>query len=201
MRIKKIQFKNDGYAFCKSKYYSAIDVLRPEEYCFTTGINRLEGEIDSGNWAVSYYLSMYCHRPKDFVLYEHPTVFVDGRLCDIKVLSDYSCYMDNELYPAFSRDMPINELIAKNIINNEDMSLEEIKELFQLSDLRFNRPICQMGNEGIRGMAAVGYSMGKQVYCFPWLSRSRLDYFAYNLIYCIETLKNLNMIVITPIGL
>ena len=102
MKISSIVVKNEGYVHCKSTFYSAQDSLsRYSCYSFSSGINKLIGEIDSGNWAVSYFLSMYKHRPKDFVLFEQPEVFVNNKCVSLNELSEFSCYMD-KLDPLFS---------------------------------------------------------------------------------------------------
>ena len=49
-------------------------------------------------------------------------------------------------------------------------------------------------------MAAIGYSMGKQVCCFPWFSRKRYESYHKNLSWLMEMLENLEMTVILPIG-
>ena len=55
MKISNIGIKNEGYVYCKSCFYSALDGLSNNLcYSFKPGINKLIGEIDSENWAVSY---------------------------------------------------------------------------------------------------------------------------------------------------
>ena len=200
MKIQRIQFRNEGWVYCKSTFYCANDILQPKAYSFKKGIHILKGEIDSGVWAVSYYLSMFSHRAKDFVMDSNFDVLVDNDICDIKTFCDYSCYLDKKLYPYFSQEIPINELIEKYSKNNTGKSAEEIRELFQITEARFNRPVNQMGNEAILGMAAVGYSMGKQVFCFPWMSAERFRSNSICLSRCLDALEKLGMIVIIPVG-
>lgn len=201
MNLNKIQFKNEGWVNCKGRFYSAMDILQPSVYTFEKGVHIKKGEIDSGNWAVSYYLSMYGHRPKDFVLAEKSEILVNDIVCDMKNFSGYSCYMDRRIYPYFSKKTPLNKLIYGNQKTNPGTSVKEVKELFQLTDARFNRSLTQMGNEGILGMAAVGYSMGKEVFCFPWMSAKRFDDNYGYLSFCFDMLEKLGKIVIVPVGL
>lgn len=200
MRIQRIQFSNEGWVYCKATFYCASDILQPKAYSFKNGIHILKGEIDSGNWAVSYYLSMYSHRPKDFVLDGKIDILVDNKKIDIKTFCDYSCYLDKKIYPFFSQNIPINALIEKYSKKNTGKSAEEIRELFQITDARFYRPVNQMGIEAVLGMAAVGYSMGKQVFCFPWMSAERFRSNSICLSRCFDALENLGMIVIVPVG-
>lgn len=99
MKIEQISVLNDGHVYCHSVFYFSQDGLSADlNYCFNSGINRLYGEVDSSVWAVSYLLSMYNCRPKDFILFEKPEVIVNDTVMSLKDLSKYSCYMD-ELYP------------------------------------------------------------------------------------------------------
>ncbi len=67
MKILNITIKNEGYIHCKSAFYSSEDILSLTEYIFTKGINMLNGDIDSGVWAISYLLSMmYKYTPQDY---------------------------------------------------------------------------------------------------------------------------------------
>lgn len=200
MDIQKIEFKNGGYVDCKSAFYSAMNTLGSNTYTFQKGINILKGEIDSRNWAASYYLSMFRCRPQDFILHMKPDIWVDGNSLNLDIFCRYSCYMDSKFYPDFSTDTPLNQLIEENLKNNPEKSAEDVKELFHLSDARFDRPIKIMGIERFLGMAAAGYSMGKQVFCFPWMSAKRFDGVSGYLSVCFDTLKKLGMIAIVPVG-
>ncbi len=108
-----ITIKNDGYVACKSNFYSAQDILSSSECQFSSGINKLQGEIDSGAWAISYLLSMYKYSPDDFVLFETPLIIADDVVMSLEEFSKYSCYMD-KVYPLFNSKMPINKLIEKS---------------------------------------------------------------------------------------
>ena len=83
MKIESINVRNDGYVYCKSGFYHSQDSTDYKtEYIFTTGVNWLIGEIDSGCWAaVSYtHLSNWATARRlykaDYYLNE--TVFTDA---------------------------------------------------------------------------------------------------------------------------
>lgn len=106
MEITCIDTINEGYVHCRSNFYSAFDILSSGAgYHFSVGINKLIGEIDSGVWAISYLLSMYKYRKKDFVLFNQPVVAVNKDPISLNDLSQYTCYMD-ELYSLFSKKAP-----------------------------------------------------------------------------------------------
>jgi hypothetical protein len=200
MKIEEIRVKNNGYVHCHSNFYTSRDSIdQGTEYCFFIGINKMKGEIDSGVWAISYLLSMYTHRPKDFVLFENPDVSINGgRIISLEELSKYSCYMDKS-YPLFASRTPINKLIAKGIKENiMDCQINDIQELFMIDSERFKLPLHAVGNEIFKAMAAIAYSHGKEVFCFPWLSEMRFDYYHENITFVLDTLEKLKKIVVLP---
>lgn len=201
MKIKEISVFNDGYVNCRSAFYSAYDTISKERvYTFRTGVNQLVGEIDSGIWAVSYLLSMYCHRPKDFVLFEQANAQVNGHPVSFKELLSFSCYMDKS-YPLFSSKRSVRKLVDGGIAATKgDCSANDIKDLFCLNSQRFERPLAEVGNEVFRAMAAIAYSYGKQVFCFPWMSQKRFEYYHKNLSGLLEMLDHLEVIAIVPVG-
>ena len=201
MIIERVNIRNYGYVSCKSAFYSAEDGLSEcTQYNFSTGINRLVGEIDSGNWAVSYTMSMYKARPKDFILFEKPEAIVNNEPMSLGELCKFSCYMD-ESYPLFSSKHSIRNLITKGLRNSQvGFTVDELKNMFYLDDQRFERPLTQVGNEIFRSMAAIGVAFGKEIFCFPWLSSRRFHGYHNNLSGLLEILEDLKKIVIVPIG-
>lgn len=202
MKINRIQVQTGGYVSCKSNFYSSEDVLQTgSSYVFVAGVNKLIGEIDSGNWAVSYLLSMYKHRPKDFVAFESSNVLVNNETVSLHELSRYSCYMD-ESYPLFSTKATIRKLIANGLKKYPiNATPDDIKKLFFLDDQRFERPLKCVGNERFRAMAAIGYCHQKEIFCFPWLSDMRFEYYHRNMAYTLELLNNLGKVAIVPVGM
>ncbi len=202
MKIESINVRNDGYVHCKSGFYHSQDSTDYKtEYIFTTGINWLIGEIDSGCWAVSYLLSMYKWRPKDFILFEKPEITVNDTVMSLEELSKYTCYMEEKIYPLYSTKQPIEKLVMHGIKKNKlDYSPEEIRDLFHMDSERFTRPIKAVGHEIFRAMAAIGYVHNKQVFCFPWLSKKRYDAYQLHMPDLMNILESLKMIVIVPRG-
>ena len=202
MKISNISIKNEGYVDCKSCFYSALDGLSNNLcYSFKPGINKLIGEIDSENWAVSYLLSMYVHRPKDFILFERPEVTVNGKIISLNELSEFACYMD-KLYPLFSTSRSVKKQIIRGLKSSKlNCSYDDIKNLFQIDSERFERPLTGVGNEIFKAMAAIGFSYKKEIFCFPWLSSMRFEGYHLNLTYVLQTLEKLEKTVIVPIGI
>ena len=202
MIISNINVQNEGYVYCKSRFYSVQDSLsNNSRYMFSQGINKLVGDIDSGNWAISYLLSMYKNRPKDFILFEQPKVTVNNKLISLNELSEFSCYMD-KLDPLFSANYSVKKLIIKGLERSKlNCSYDDLKNLFQIDGERFEKPLNGVGNEIFKAMAAIGFSYGKQVFCFPWLSNKRFEGFHENLTILLHILGDLKKIVIIPVGI
>lgn len=201
MKIEKIIIENEGYVHCKSCFYASQDGLSEgERYFFTTGVNRLQGEIDSGMWAVSYFLAMYKYKPKDFILFDDAEVIVNDKKMSVADFSKYSCYMDKS-HPLFKSHRSIKRMVMKGIHENKlNCSSDEVRKLFKITPERFERPLSAAGNEIFKAMAAIAYSYNKQVYCFPWLSKRRFDGYHNNMTDLLEILEKLEKIVILPIG-
>ena len=201
MKIDYISVRNEGYAFCRSRFYYSEDILCGNlPYNFSVGVNKLIGEIDSGNWAISYLLSMYKHRPKDFVLFEQPSVTVNDEVLTLDKLSAFSCYMDT-LDPLFFTKDSVKGLIEQGLMHSKlNYTYEDIKKIFCLDDERVGRPLASVGNEVFRAMAAIGFSHDKEIFCFPWLSSRRFENYHQNLTSVLQILAELEKVVIIPVG-
>lgn len=202
MIINNLTIKNEGYVYCKSDFYSAVDILsRDSCFSFSVGVNSLMGEIDSGNWAISYLMSMYTYRSKDFILFGNSEIMVNDELISLRRFNEFSCYMD-KLYPLFSNDICVKELVKQGLeYHKSDFSCDDIKNIFNIDDERFKRPLTETGNEIFKAMAAVSIANNKQVFCFPWLSYSRFQSYHENIKYVLKVLDDLKKIVIVPIGI
>lgn len=202
MGINDIRIKNEGYVFCKSSFYSAQDSLSLDLcYTFSRGTNKLIGEIDSGNWAISYLLSMYKHRPEDFVLFEQPEAVVNNKSVSLNELSAFSCYMD-PLDPLFDPAVSVKDSVIQGLAySKQNDSYDAVKNLFYLDSERFERPLNAAGNEIFRSMAAIGFSYKKEIFCFPWLSDRRFESYHENLTALLRIFENLGKTVILPVGI
>lgn len=200
MEINNINIRNEGYVHCKSSFYSAQDSLSNYScYTFSLGINKLIGDIDSGNWAISYLLSMYKHRPEDFVLFEQPKVLINSQSISLTELSELSCYMD-KLDPLFSTSNSVKKLVVQGLEHSKlNYSYDDIKNIFHIDDERFEQSLAGVGNEIFKAMAAIGFSYKKEIFCFPWLSHKRFECYHENLTVLLKLLENLGKIVILPL--
>ena len=197
--IDKITVKNlSGYILVKSCHYQAQDVCNHERLDLAPGINTLPGEIDSGNWAASYALSMWKDRSKDFLLTQKPYFFINGKEENIKKILPLSCYMDRS-HPLFKTQKTVADLVKIGCNKNHlNFTQEELRNHFEICSERFHRPLSGTGTSMFRCMAAIGVAWDKSLFCFPWLSKVLIDYYGKNLTVAIEQLSQLQKIVILP---
>lgn len=203
MIITEIKINNDAYVHCKSSFYSAQDTLNDTlSYKFSQGINKLLGEIDSGNWAISYLISMYPYLSfkEKKLLFLPANALVNGKMLPLEELSLYSCYLDKK-YPLFSTKKTVRKLVSQGLKKYGSLKTpENIRNTFHINSERFERPLNGVGNEIFRCMAAIGFCHKKQVFCFPWLSKKRFDYYRGNITDVLNVLESLGKIIILPIG-
>lgn len=196
-----ITIKFQGYVMCQSSFYSVQDLVSSEKtYSFTSGINKIEGEIDSGIWAVSYLLSMYNYKKDSFMIFDYPEIFVDNKPVAIDEISEISCYLDKS-YPLFSSKEAVKDLLINGLNHSKVLySIDDVIDMFQLDSERILRPLSGVGNEIYRAMAAIGLAYGKEVFCFPWMSYKRFSGYHNNTAKLLDILKELNKVIILPIG-
>ena len=196
MKIDNVSIELDGYVKCISCFYTVEDVIGTRKvFYFQKGENKLLGSIDSGIFAISYLIGTA--KTKKSVL-DNPVVKINNEVTTFAELYKYSCYIDTS-YPLFASNKSVKSLIIEGLKkSNIKKQYEEIKNLFSLDDERINRPLKACGNEKIRAMAAIGYAFGKQIFCFPWLSKIRYSYFYNHIKYVVDTLTTLGATVIVP---
>lgn len=199
--INKISFSNGAYIHCKSNFYSCVDVLQSYmKFEFSKGVNKLVGEIDSGIFAISYLLSMYRIDVPKSVFDSIPMITVDDSCMELEKFTPVCCYLDQS-YPLFSSSKTVRNQVSKGLKKSGlNYTPDEICDMFKMEKFRFDRPIVATGNEKYKAMAAIGFSHGKEVFCFPWLSRMRYEAFHNHMPHLLDTLEGLGKIVILPVG-
>ena len=79
MNIETLHLKCSGYIECRSKFYTAYDIISKNDgFTFVKGLNMLNDDIDSGIWAASYILSMFCEKREAFVMFDNAIVIVNN---------------------------------------------------------------------------------------------------------------------------
>lgn len=74
--------------------------------------------------------------------------------------------------------LTVKECIAKALaISSKPYSTEQIKAMFSLTDERFERPLSYVSGEIWQISLAIGFSLGKQIFCYPWLNERDIKRF------------------------
>lgn len=80
-------------------------------------------------------------------------------------------YIDPVIYSSFiKRRVTVRQYINHILSKSKSIiSIEEVKNAFNLSENRFNRPLCENGNEILRAIAAIEYAKIKKSFAFHGL--------------------------------
>lgn len=179
---------------CYKDSYKWDEFLHDESFCFERGKTYgILSDISEGGGGVSWLLA-----GRDVIREEEITVF--GRR--------YSAGETVKEGWLVCEGIPgVKKTVAQEIemaLNSSGMglSVDDVVGKFDLSECRMDFKLEHGGWEGWRASAAIGYAMGKQIFCFPWLYTVRLidivlctGYFFYA-----ERLKKEGAIVIIPGG-
>jgi len=200
MEFNKLKIKASGFYVARSSYYLTHGAINDfNEYTIKKGVNVFRGDIDSEGWALSYILSMYNPNSVDFI-FDRICLSIDEANVAIEEIKELSCYLDgnNKL---FSSKASVKDQVKEGLKStNAKCSAEDIRRMFYIDKERFARPIKAVGNEFYKAMAAIGYSYGKEFFCFPWFSVSLYESFHYHLSLLPNILKDLGKTVILPLG-
>ncbi len=193
-----ISFNNSAWIYCKSRYYTCYDAIDESRiFTFETGLNSLIGEIDSGIFAISYILSMGRTSKRAFFA-TAPVVTVDGEEMELSEFSALSCYVD-ESYPLISKRKTVRQMINEGLKKSKlKLTADNIIELFKLSDDRVDRRLNEIGNERFRAMVAICFANNKKVFCFPWMSESKINDFKGHISFVIDLLSKHGAVIILP---
>lgn len=196
--INKIRMENVSGGFeCKLKNYGGMrDTLGHFNYQFKSGVYLIEGECAMGGWALSTILT-----GKDKVF--EGKIFFNEVEVTYKQLEQNSCYVgtDANLKKRFGLvPLTVKEQIEYGISKGLSFSanVEDIRKKFALSEERFNRSMKYVSGERWRASMAIGYALGKKIYCFPWVNSNFLHSHSDNFKLCFDSLKTANAIVIIP---
>lgn len=203
MIIDNISVRCNAHVNCHSGLYStwsSIDcAYEKQAYSLKPGINFFHGEIDTVGWALSYFISMYSKRSKDFYLYE-PEITINGEAVSPEELTKYACYIDLS-YPLFRSKASVHRLIDRGLKkSNLPYDTESVKELFRLDNERFERRLAAVGHERYRAMPAVALCYQKEIYCFPWISSRTFRAVRCQVLFAAKVLAELGKIVVLPVA-
>ena len=195
-----ITIQCSGTVNCRSRFYTTRDIVDESRvYRINSGINKAEGEIDSGIWSVSYLMSMFDFCQQDIEIFE-PRVTLYGKPSTFSEICSLSCYLD-PMYMMFSTEQTVGELIVSALGSGySSYKPEDIRDMFSLDSERFARPVIGTGSDLFRAMAAISFSMGKEIFCFPWMSAVRYELYKESIDSVVKKLEELGKTIVMPLG-
>lgn len=136
-------------------------------------------------------------------------IFINEEEKPMDYLVQRSWYVGTDLYKNKAHGIFFNKYkIKKNTIKEQiefginnvrkDLEFASIQRDFKLSNERINRNIEFVSGERWKASSAIGYANGKKVFCYPWFNSKDIKQFQEQLADTINTLLNLECIVMIP---
>ncbi len=197
--MKRISIRNvSGYFTIHTHFYEINCTCDNYSTDFHQGLNVIYGDIDTNGNAISYTLSMARYNKKDIILFPESQIIVDDVISDFKTIGNNCCFID-EGFPLFCTKKTVRRNIETALRRSKlDCSSKDIKDIFEISNDRYNYSLNQVGNERLRCMAAIGYAYNKQIYCFPWTSEKMIRYYGKNMTGLLDILSIQSKMILLP---
>lgn len=167
-------------------------------YSFHSGAYALTGDIGDGGWAFAYAL---CPMNKEESNVDETRLLLHWNgtqimLHDVEKMSWYIGYYEREKRKIYSVKEEIEEALSKNSLG---YTAKEIKEMFFLTEARFDRPLDAVGIEVWKASMAIGFSQNKKIFCFPYMGINMVYSHSEQFKCLFKMLKSLDIIVLMPI--
>lgn len=189
---------------CQSALFTSRESFPQISHCFTGGnVYGIVSDFGCGSWGLVTCLGGRCGCPEG-------GVFLNGKRIECRELKKYSCFVSESLYDGVNsaQDYMTPRRCIERALSMSGLpyTVGEIKEMFALSGDgidspaeigRFNRDLRYVSGEIWRISVAVGFAMGKEVFCLPWLNER--DIVRVQEPY-VKTLREKGMIVLIPSG-
>lgn len=179
------------------------DCLQKSDFKFISGnLYGIIGEFGEGGAALSCGMTgnIECVEGK---------INIDGNDVTINDLIDISWYIGNDLYKYGTSGLFINRpKFNKKTIHEQieygvrrqliDKDFTTIKEMFHISDERVDRNINYVSGERWKASAAIGYSNGKKLFCYPWMNSNDIEHLKEQIAHTVKILIDEGNIIILP---
>lgn len=169
-----------AFAICRFRDNMIYPSRTPQfSYTFKPGAYALIGQIDNGGWAFAY--SLAAKSKKDLVIEDSATFAVNGQSASLDQVRSLAHYVGHYK----TRETRFRHLTAKSMLEKAmrkgqpAFSMEQLKEMLGITEERYRRPLPYTGNEAWRITAAEGLALGKQIFCYPWMSNQYFKSYAY----------------------
>ena len=182
-----------------SGIYSCFSAFETNYLQLRTGVNVIPGNVDDGGWAFSYLLS-HPHDSSIAQLENDYRLEWNGMSITLAQLADLTVPIGT----CSARQSPfsIKTLVRRALRKSKlPYSAEEVLEIFTIPEFLWERKLLHTGYRLWKCQAAIGFAENRPIFCFPWMSRRRLDpliVFVNQI--CSELKKRGNPILIMPVS-
>lgn len=162
---------------CSYLHTRTIDAFMQITYKFVPGhCYGISSDFGCGSWGIAS-----CIGGRNS---EHYTgkVLLGEKEINPRILSQYSCFIGENTFDKI--DLNFNN--TPRLCIEQALSLsklpytsDQIKQMFYLSNGRFDRDINYISGEIWTVSMAINFSLGKKIYCYPWLNEADIERFKF----------------------
>lgn len=165
--IALIRYQNTAH--CSSMDMSCKESFLETTYTFMKGnVYGLISDFGCGSWALATCLGG-CGDDC-----ETGEIRINGQAAVTHQLQQYSAFIPEESFtekPFVDSRRTVRECIQNALTKSRmNLSVNEIKDMFHLSDARFDRTLDCISGEIWLASLAIQFSSGKDIFCFPWMN-------------------------------
>ncbi len=183
---------------CQSLAYQSKESFLQITYTFKKGnVYGLISDFGCGSWGLSTCLGGRCSP------YYTGKILLNRVEVSAAKLLEHSCFITDRIFPGINtaKDFltPKECIEIALSLSSQPYSVQQIKELFCLSDERFERSMDSVSGEIWLISMAVNFALGKEIFCYPWLNMIDINRFeTANELGIIDLLKSTGKIVLVP---
>lgn len=170
--IEMIRYQNS--ANCISALATSKESFLPITYEINSGkIYGFVSDFGCGSWGLAT-----CIGGRGY-LNASGTLLFNGKAVSPKYLESISSFVPEipiTLLGGANSEITAKECIEKALyLSQIQYTVDNIKKIFHLTDNRFNRPISCVSGEIWLISLAINFSLGKEIYCFPWMNHRTIS--------------------------
>lgn len=188
--ISLVDFQSS--ANCKYQLYTSLESFLEISYKFTGGKSYgFISDFGCGGWALTTCIGGRCLEPYT------GKIFLNDMEVKCKELKNYSCFIGENIFSKYmQKNITTRQALEWALkISTSNYSVSDIKEMFKLSDGRFDRRLRNVGVEIWRISMAIGFALDRKIFCFPWVNQKDISNIEFLLEY-INILKENGSIVL-----
>lgn len=159
---------------CQSNLYSSRESFLKVNHLFNGGkVYGFASDFGCGSWGLATCLGGRSENPDGEVL-------LNGKTIHCNELSKFSCFISESIFPEINS---IDDYLTPKLciekalsISKLNYTVEEIRNMFCLSGYneRFERDLRYVSGEIWAISTAIGFALGKEIFCYPWLNEREI---------------------------